>query len=1656
MAKNGSGSVLVVGGGIDGIQASLDLANSGFRVFLVESTPTLGGMMAQLDKTFPTNDCSMCIMSPKLVDCARHLNITLLTLTDVQSVRGEPGDFTVTVRRKARYVDESRCTGCGECTRNCPVTIPNPFDEGLSERKAIYRPFPQAAPNVFAIEKTGTPPCRAECPAGCNGQGYTALIRERKFKEALDLIRDRVPLPLVCGRICGHLCEAACNRHYIDESVQLRALKRFAADYEMKMVRREGWTALPSEAAAAGTGERVAIIGSGPAGLTAAWDLAKHGLRPVVFEALPVAGGMLRVGIPRYRLPAEILDYEIDLIRRAGVEIRTGTPVGPDLTMSDLLQQGFKAVFIAIGTHRGRRLGVEGEDLEGVHPALGFLKGASFGSLPFSVSGRTVAVIGGGHTAIDAARTALRFGARHSMVVYRRTRDEMPVSEQELAAAEAEGVKIHYLVAPRKIVGRDGRVASVLLTRMRLGAPDATGRREPMPVDGETRVLDADLVIPAIGQVPELTTLAEKLGEFRVTRDGIVPLAGVEMEGVRGFQEFLQDAASGRARADRNVLVIGGGNAAVDAARAAKRLGAEKVRIICLESRSELPADGENAKAAESEGVVFYHRRAPKRIVGRQGRLLGVETLECESVFDRYGRYFPRIREGSESFVEGDAVLVATGQGADTTLLDVADGAMITERGLLKVDPVTLQTNVPGIFAGGDAAGAGGLAVHSIAQGHQAAESIERYLRGEDLRAGRTAPAAFVAPVPLRAFAKVPPVEMGRLPLAERVGGFEEVERGFTEEEAVAEASRCLDCGTCSDCRQCVDACKAQAVDHSMTDRMEELHIGAVLLSPGCDRVDLGRLSRLGYGTCRDVVTSLQFERILSASGPFGGHIRRPSDGATPKKIAFVQCAGSRDPVDGNEHCSSICCMYSIKEAVIAREHEHEIQPVIFYIDIRAHGKDFDRYYERAREEYGVRFTRAKVARIRESGGPGLQVEYEKDGGGVAHEQFDMAVLAVGFSGGGRLRELGSIAGVPLNRFGFIASDPFSPIETKVPGIFICGPAQEPKDIPETVMQASAGAAAAAEILSENRWTEVREKSYPPEKKVEKLAPRVGAFVCHCGTNIGGTVRVAEVVEYARGLPGVVYAEDNIYTCSQDTQAHIRDMVREHDLNRVVVASCTPRTHEPLFQETIREAGLNRHLFEMANIRDQCSWIHMRQPDEATRKARDLVRMAVAKVCLVEPLPTIPLDVVQGALVVGGGPAGMSAALSLARQGFAVDLVEKEARLGGNLNRLRTTIERRETRLLLERMVREVQSLPGISVHLGSRIESVEGFVGQYTTKISANGSGRREIRHGVAVICTGARESQPQGYLYGQDERVMTGLQFERLVHGSAAEDLPDRVVFIQCVGSREKEHPYCSRVCCQQTVKNALLLKGRNPRAEVCVAFRDMRTYGFFEHYYRSAREAGVTFLRYEQDDPPQVSREGGDRSRLTVTVSDAQCSQRLTIPADAVVLAARVDAEVDNHAISQLFKVPLNPDGFFLEAHVKLRPVDFATEGIYLAGMAHNPKTVGEAIVQGRAAAARAATIISRSTYLAEATIAAVNEDLCDGCGICAGVCEYNALQLVDAADGKKKVKLSEAACKGCGCCVAACPSGAMEQKGFKSGQIMAEIDAALVGSGEVTRT
>ena len=851
-------------------------------------------------------------------------------------------------------------------------------------------------------------------------------------------------------------------------------------------------------------------------------------------------------------------------------------------------------------------------------------------------------------------------------------------------------------------------------------------------------------------------------------------------------------------------------------------------------------------------------------------------------------------------------------------------------------------------------------------------------------------------------------------------------------------------------CGICEGACKNGAINLYQKPERVQVEVGAILLAPGYEAFDPKLRGDYGYGKMQNVVTSLDFERILCSTGPYEGEIKRPSDGKHPKKVAWVQCVGSRQVLEGgNSYCSSVCCAYTQKQVILAKDHDSELQATVFHNDIRAFGKDFERFYQRAEHLPGVRFVRSYVSvgkEIPES--KDVTLRYSTLSDGVKEEQFDMVVLSVGLDPPDDVQALASRFGIALNAHGFCESNPASPIETSRSGVFVSGAFQGPMDIPESVVTGSGAAAMCGQLLGYRRGKLARERQYPPERDASTEEPRVGVFVCHCGANIGRVVNVPSVVEYALTLPNVVHAQEDLFSCSTDSAQRITDAIKEKGLNRVVVAACTPRTHEPLFRDTLREAGINPYYFEFANIREHCSWVHSREPEAATRKARDIVRISVARARLLQPLKEFELPVNKRGLVVGGGVAGMTAALSLADQGFEIYLVEKETEFGGLARRLQHTLEGMDVQAYLGRLVSDVYRHPLIHKMPGSTVISASGYVGNFVTTVQS-GARLREIHHGVAIIATGAQEYRPDEYLYGKDDRVMTLMDLEEKI----ARDDPlvvnsQSVVMVQCVGCRQKDRNYCSRVCCSHSIKEALALKERNPRTDVYILYRDMRTYGFREDYYREAAGQGVRFIRYEPEDKPQVEAvEENGRGVLRVTVTEPIMHKKMVLDADVVVLAAAVIPAAGNPELSRLFKVPLSPDGFFQEAHVKLRPVDFAADGVFLCGTAHYPKHLQETIAQAYGAAGRAATILSRDSVTASGAICEIDEVACVGCGQCQAVCKYGAIELNDTPQGKK-ARVISVLCKGCGLCNTKCTSKAISSQHFTDDQIMAEIHAALM--------
>jgi len=901
-------NTLVVGGGIAGMQASLDIAAAGYHVYLVERDATIGGHMLQYDKTFPTLDCAACIGTPKMVEVGQNKNITLLSYSEVEQIDGFIGNYTAKVRKRARYVDAAKCTGCGECAKVCPVEKPNAWDVQTLKRKAIYRPFPQAVPITFCIDKSDRAPCVQTCPAGTNAQGYVALIREGKYLEATQMIMERLPFPGSLGRVCPAPCEAACRRKEVDSPLAIRNLKRFAAD-------QVDWEALPlPEIQAKDPADRVAVIGAGPAGLSAAYFLAREGYPVTVFEALPMAGGMMRSGIPDYRLPPAILEQEIDYIRRLGVEIRLNTPVGVNLTVDDLFQQGYRAVFAAAGTHGDATLRVEGEDAEGAIPGVRFLK----------------------------------------------------------------------------------------------------------------------------------------------------------------QQNLSQDAEVGA-----EVVVIGGGAVAMDVARVSLRRGAEKVRLYCLEGREEMPAWEDEVQGATAEGVEINNGWGPARFVTAGGKVTGVVFKRCTRVFDEEGRFSPLYDEEETREVSCDTALVAIGQVPDTAWAEGSEEIPLGPRGHIMADEETFATDRPGLFAGGEVYTGPSIVVQAVANGREAAESIGRYLRGEDLREGRPKRPKGEQWNEIPEDARpAPRAEMLELEL-DRRGGFDEVELGFTELQARREADRCINCGTCSECLLCVDNCEAHAIDHTQQDEVLDLDVGSVIVATGFDTLDPEPLTQYGYGRYANVFTNLEFERLSNATGPTSGKLllRDAEDRfnfeGEPESVAILHCIGSRDD-NHHQYCSRTCCMYALKYAHLLKDKVGEhVQVFNFYIDMRCFGKGYEEFYRRVQQE-GVRFIRGKATRVTD------QVEGEEEEGKlvvVAEDTLaqkllrvpvDMVILCTAMEPRKNALDVARTFGMTIGSDGFFLEEhpKLEPVSTATSGVFLAGACQGPKDIPDTVGQAKAAASMAQALTS--------------------------------------------------------------------------------------------------------------------------------------------------------------------------------------------------------------------------------------------------------------------------------------------------------------------------------------------------------------------------------------------------------------------------------------------------------------------------------------------------------------------------------------------------------------------------------------------------------------
>ena len=904
-------AVLVVGAGIAGMQAALEIADSEHHVYLVERLPTVGGRMMQLDKTFPTMDCASCIGTPKMSQVGSHKNIELVTYAEVTKVTGYAGNFKATLRKKAKYIDSANCTACGECAKVCPVTVPSEWQLGMAQRKATYRPFPQAVPNVFTVDKRGQPPCRVTCPAGVNACAYVTMIGQGKFKEALEILRRTMPFAGVCGRVCTHPCETECERGKVDEPISIRFLKRFMSDYELKDPPKVEPVPITKQ-------QKVAIIGSGPSGIACAYDLVRLGYPVTVFEAAPAVGGLLRYGIPEYRLPKKIVDYEIGRVQSMGVEIKLNSPVNK---LEDLFNQGYQAIYLATGAGAGTKMNIPGEDSPGVLDALSFLKRANGGEKV--AIGQRVAVVGGGNSAMDAARVALRLGAKEVSIVYRRSRAEMPAAAEEIEEAEHEGIKLVTLAAPTKVLTEDGRITGIQNIRMELGAPDASGRRRPVPIEGSEYIMGVDNVIMAIGQAVDKSKLPDKLEYTRL--------------------------------------------------------------------------------------------------------------------------------------------------------------------GTLQVDGVTLQTNIDGVFAGGDVVSGPADVISVVATGKEAATSIDRYLRGVDLKEDRPEPRERVKDINKEGVQKKARAKMPALPPAERKG-FTEVETGFDEKTAVEEAQRCLNCSVCCECLECVKVCERKAIDHKMKDEYVDVDVASIIVTTGYDLLDPTPMTQFGYGRFPNVYTSLEFERMVSSTGPTEGHIQL-RDGTTPKSAAILHCIGSRDE-NYHEYCSRICCMYGLKHAHLIRE-KTGANVYQMYIDMRCFGKGYEEFYKRISDE-GVNFIRGKavqvtdIARTDEEKGKLTVVVEDTLLGQMARIPVDMVILSVAVEPRKDAQQVASVFGLEQDKNGFFNEKHYKLdiMSTLTDGIYMAGCCQGPKDIPDTVSQSIGAAAKAIALITQVEKMQRKEKSGATASKV--------------------------------------------------------------------------------------------------------------------------------------------------------------------------------------------------------------------------------------------------------------------------------------------------------------------------------------------------------------------------------------------------------------------------------------------------------------------------------------------------------------------------------------------------------------------------------------------
>jgi len=888
-------AALVIGGGVAGIQAALDIADAGHDVYLVERTPTVGGNMLKLSETFPTLDCPQCIMTPKMTEAAQHPHIHILAYSEVEEVSGYIGNFEVKIRHRSPYIDWSKCNGCADCAEVCPVVMKSEWDHGMDTRRAAYRPFDQAVPNKFTIDKQGEPPCRAACPVHLNAHGYVTATSAKEYGQALSIIRNdaRFPFAGVAGRICTHPCQEACARKEVDDkSVAIKHIKRWLADWEL----REKGTAYMDVETSEPSGQRVAIVGAGPGGLQAAVDLRKNGHEVIIFDAQDKPGGMLLTGIPAFRLDKDVLQKECELVFKLGVEYKPNTTIGKDIPLKKLIDD-YDAIYLSVGAYKEGKMGIPGEELDGVSGGVQFLGELNRGKTP--KLGKRVAVVGGGNSAMDTARSALRLGSEVT-IIYRRTEREMPAISDEIHAAKEEGVKFMLLTNPAKFIGEGGKLKSVEVIHMKLGEPDSSGRRRPIPIEGSEEILEFDNVFLAVGEKPDLSFITE------------------------------------------------------------------------------------------------------------------------------------------------------------------ADNIELTEWGTIAVDEETLVTSNPKVFSGGDCVTGPATFIDAAGAGRKAARSINLMLEGLDFTRDRANELSRKSDlVGDKDLAKPTPLSpMPELAIKDRITNFNEVELGYSEEDIVEQASRCIHCGGCSECRLCEAVCEPDAIVHSLADWTEQLEVGAIIVATGYELMPLERMPEYGGGKFKHVIDAMQFERILCPSGPTAGEVRRPADGKVPKKVAFVHCAGSRDPEHGVAYCSRVCCMYLVKQAMLYKHAVEDGEPYLFYIDIRTNGKRYEEFYARTMEESHATFIRGKVSRLYEHDGKVTVFSEDTLAGQPIQLEADLVVVAPAMIPSKGTAELASKLRLATDEYGWVseAHPKLRAIETLTGGVFVAGAIQFPKDITDVVCQASGAA----------------------------------------------------------------------------------------------------------------------------------------------------------------------------------------------------------------------------------------------------------------------------------------------------------------------------------------------------------------------------------------------------------------------------------------------------------------------------------------------------------------------------------------------------------------------------------------------------------------------